>query len=180
MAWPTFLSSESLMKRTLSASDLADLSQGGPATPGGSNTTSRFAPTAATGEAAQKRRSVDGKPAHQYQVPVLAVYDGHGQLGHHISQIVRDLVSLKLHDAATAALAAGLTIDWPAALSRAYVETDKEVLELRGQQKASGGRVLDSRFAGTTGTTAVLDGLQLHIASVGNSPPALMSDVHEA
>jgi serine/threonine protein phosphatase PrpC len=91
------------------------------------------------------------------------------QLGHHISQVVRDLVPLELHELVMEALSMGVKVDWPALLSKAYLRADAKVLKLKGQQKVSQSRVLDSRHAGTTGTTAVLDGLQLHIASVGDS-----------
>jgi serine/threonine protein phosphatase PrpC len=99
------------------------------------------------------------------------------QLGHHISQVVRDLVALELHALVTEALSMGVKVDWPAALSKAYLRADAKVLQLKGQQKVSQSRVLDSRHAGTTGTTAVLDGLQLHIASVGDSR-VILGKVH--
>jgi serine/threonine protein phosphatase PrpC len=94
---------------------------------------------------------------------------GYVQLGHHISQAVRDLVALELHALVTEALNMRVKVDWPAALSKAYLLADAKVLQLKGQQKVSQSRVLDSRHAGTTGTTVVLDGLHLHIASVGDS-----------
>eukprot|EP00238_Polyblepharides_amylifera_P000305 CAMPEP_0196573194 /NCGR_PEP_ID=MMETSP1081-20130531/3133_1 /TAXON_ID=36882 /ORGANISM="Pyramimonas amylifera, Strain CCMP720" /LENGTH=437 /DNA_ID=CAMNT_0041890819 /DNA_START=191 /DNA_END=1504 /DNA_ORIENTATION=- len=107
---------------------------------------------------------------HNKHCSILGVYDGHGVLGHNIAQLARDFVPLHIRDIIQNLLAAGGAIDWPKVLSQAYNLSDADIRKLVGaKDQIVSGRVLDSRTAGTTGTTVILDGNLLHVASVGDS-----------